>query len=203
MSLAPPKIKLPNWLAHLVATLGGVGLFIVAFFDSSVLSFPIVADLLVIEEAIQNPARMPYYAAMATLGSLAGCFWLYLLAKKGGEAFFRRRAGLRAAKIGVWVRSNGFLSVAIPAILPPPMPFKAFVIAAGVFQVPLRTFIFALLLARGIRYFAEGLLAARYGEAATQFLLGHKLFFSLGGLFALALSFLLTRWFFGRAQKQS
>src|ERR1700685_87658 len=88
-----PKIKLPAWLAHLVATLGGLGFILVAFLDSSVLSFPVVTDLLVIEESIQNPARMPYYALMATVGSLAGCFWLYLLARKGGEAFFHSPAG--------------------------------------------------------------------------------------------------------------
>ncbi len=168
-----PKIKLPAWLAHLVATLGGLGLFLVAFFDSSVLSFPIVTDLLVIEESIQNPARMPYYAFMATVGSLAGCIWLYALAKKGGEVFFHSRAGRHAERARRWVDSNAFLSVFIPAILPPPLPFKVFILAEGVFQVPLRTFVIALLLGRGLRYFGEGFFAVRYGEAATQFLLAH------------------------------
>jgi membrane protein YqaA with SNARE-associated domain len=168
-----PKIKLPGWLAHLVVTLGGLGLFVVAFLDSSVLSFPIVTDLLVIEESIQNPARMPYYALMATIGSLAGCFWLYVLAKKGGEAFFHSRAGRHAARARRWVDSNAFLSVFIPAILPPPLPFKVFILAEGVFQVPLRTFVMALLLGRGLRYFGEGFFAVRYGESATQFLLAH------------------------------
>jgi len=168
-----PKIKLPAWLAHLVATLGGLGLFVVAFLDSSVLSFPIVTDLLVIEESIQNPARMPYYAFMATVGSLAGCFWLYLLARKGGEAFFHSRAGRHAERARRWVDSNAFLSVFIPAILPPPLPFKVFVLAEGVFQVPMRTFVIALVLGRGLRYFGEGFFAVRYGESATQFLLAH------------------------------
>jgi membrane protein YqaA with SNARE-associated domain len=168
-----PKIKLPGWLAHLVVTLGGLGLFVVAFLDSSVLSFPIVTDLLVIEESIQNPARMPYYALMATIGSLAGCFWLYVLAKKGGEAFFHSRAGRHAVRARRWVDSNAFLSVFIPAILPPPLPFKVFILAEGVFQVPLRTFVMALLLGRGLRYFGEGFFAVRYGESATQFLLAH------------------------------
>src|SRR5271170_7211119 len=152
-----PKIKLPAWLAHLVATLGGLGLFVVAFLDSSVLSFPIVTDLLVIEESIQNPARMPYYAFMATVGSLAGCFWLYVLAKKGGEVFFHSRAGRHAERARRWVDSNAFLSVFIPAILP----------------VPLRTFVIALVLGRGLRYFGEGIFAVRYGDSATQFLLAH------------------------------
>jgi len=168
-----PKIKLPGWLAHLVVTLGGLGLFVVAFLDSSVLSFPIVTDLLVIEESIQNPARMPYYALMATIGSLAGCFWLYVLAKKGGEAFFHSRAGRHAVRARRWVDSNAFLSVFIPAILPPPLPFKVFILAEGVFQVRLRTFVIALLLGRGLRYFGEGFFAVRYGESATQFLLAH------------------------------
>jgi membrane protein YqaA with SNARE-associated domain len=168
-----PKIKLPAWLAHLVATLGGLGLFLVAFFDSSVLSFPIVTDLLVIEESIQNPARMPYYAFMATVGSLAGCIWLYALAKKGGEVFFHSRAGRHAVRARRWVESNAFLSVFIPAILPPPLPFKVFILAEGVFQVPLRTFVIALVLGRGLRYFGEGIFAVRYGDSATQFLLAH------------------------------
>ncbi len=173
------KVKLPGWLAHLVATLGGLGLFVVAFLDSSVLSFPIVTDLLVMGESIQNPARMPYYSAMATVGSLAGCIWLYLLAKKGGEAFFHSKAGRHAERARRWVDANAFLSVFIPAILPPPLPFKVFILAEGGFQVPLRTFVLALLLGRGLRYFGEGILAVKYGDAGTQFLLKHGLATSL------------------------
>jgi membrane protein YqaA with SNARE-associated domain len=81
MAMQPSSIRLPLWLEHLVASLGGVGLFAVALLDSSVLSFPIATDLLVFEESIRKPALMPYYAAMASIGSLAGCIWLYLLAK--------------------------------------------------------------------------------------------------------------------------
>ena len=86
-------IKIPHWLAAIVATMGGGGLFVATFLDSSVLTLPFIADALVIDLSIQRPARMPYYCAMAALGSLAGCIWIYLLAKKGGEAFFLRRAG--------------------------------------------------------------------------------------------------------------
>jgi len=175
-----PKLpKLPNWLAKIVAVMGGGGLFLVAFFDSSVLSFPFIPDALVIELSIQRPARMPYYAAMAALGSLAGCIWLYLLAKKGGEAYFHRHAGGAAGQAKRWVQSNAFLSVFIPGILPPPFPFKVFVLAEGVFQVPLRTFVLALLAARGLRYFLEGILAVRYGTAVLSFLMAHKIGFAL------------------------
>jgi membrane protein YqaA with SNARE-associated domain len=185
------QIKLPHWLGAIVAAMGGGGLFLVTFFDSSVLSFPFVADALVIELSMQRPARMPYYCAMAAVGSLAGCIWIYLLAKKGGEAFFRRRAGKGANTAKRWVQSNAFLSVLIPSILPPPFPFKIFVLAEGVFQVPLRTFVFALLLGRGLRYFVEGILAVRYGEAVLIFLVAHKLacaFSALGALLVLYLA---------------
>jgi len=179
------QIKLPPWLEKLVAALGGSGLFLVTFLDSSVLSFPLVADALVIEVSMHKPARMPYYCAMAALGSLAGCIWLYLLAKKGGEAFFQRRAGKIALQVKRWVESNAFLSVFLPAILPPPVPFKPFILAEGVFQVPLRTFVPGLLLGRGLRYFIEGILAVRYGEAVLLYLMTHK---AAMGLSALAIA---------------
>jgi len=173
-------VKLPHWLATIVAGLGGGGLFLVTFFDSSVLSFPLVADAIVMDVSMQRPAQMPYYCAMAALGSLAGSFWLYLLAKKGGEAFFHRHAGKGALHAKRWVQSHAFLSAFVPALLPPPMPFKPFVLAEGVFQVPLRTFVLALLLGRGLRYFVEGILAVRYGDAVLVYLTTHKAGFALG-----------------------
>jgi membrane protein YqaA with SNARE-associated domain len=185
--------KLPSWLQPLVANFGGAGVFVVAFLDSSVLSFPVINDLLVITLSIRHPAAMPYYALMATLGSLAGCLWLYWMARKGGELMYRRRAGARAQRIRDWIQRNAFLSVAVPSMLPPPTPFKLFVIGAGVFQVRLGTFVLALLAGRGFRYFAEGLLAVRYGEQATRFLAENKLPFSLGLLAFVLLVFLLIR----------
>ncbi len=183
--------KLPVWLQNVVAS-GGVGMFVVAFLDSSVLSFPFVTDALVIQLSLANPLRMPYYAAMAALGSLSGCIWLYLIAKKGGEAFFHRHARGKAEKVKEWVDRNGFLSAFIPAILPPPVPFKPFVLAEGVFQVPMRTFVLAILLGRGLRYGIEGILAVRYGDAALQFLMTHSRLFVLTVLGVLALLYIAT-----------
>jgi membrane protein YqaA with SNARE-associated domain len=187
------QIKLPHWLAKIVAVMGGGGLFVVAFLDSSVLSFPFITDALVIELSIQKTARMPYYCAMAAVGSLAGCIWLYLLAKKGGEAFFHRHAGKAAEKAKRWVERNAFLSVFIPGILPPPFPFKVFVLAEGVFQVPLRTFVLALLLGRALRYFVEGILAVRYGDAVLRFLTAHRIGFALSVLGVLLLLYVISR----------
>lgn len=162
-----------------MAAWGGIGLFGIAFLDSFVLSFPLLMDLLVIELSLLNRHRMPYYAAMATSGSLCGATALYFLARKGGEKLFNKRAGRRAKRIRKWVDEHAFLSVFIPAILPPPFPFEPFIVAEGVFQAPLRTFLLGILAGRGLRYFAEGLLARRYGDSATQLLVHHKLAFAL------------------------
>jgi membrane protein YqaA with SNARE-associated domain len=174
------KRKIFAWLQGLVLTFGGGGLFVVTFFDSSVLSFPFFPDAVLIQLCVANHARMPYYAAMAAIGSLCGCLVLYALAKKGGEAFFHKHARGKAEKIKEWVERNAFLSAFIPAILPPPFPFKPFVLAEGVFQVPWRTFVLAILLGRGLRYGTEGVLAVRYGDSALDFLKTH------GGAFALS-----------------
>jgi membrane protein YqaA with SNARE-associated domain len=171
------QIRMPHWLITIVATMGGGGLFVATFLDSSVLTLPFIADALVIDLSIQRRARMPYYCAMAALGSLAGCIWIYLLAKKGGEAYFHRHRG--AHKVKGWVQRNAFLSVFIPGILPPPFPFKVFVIAEGVFQVPLKTFVLALLLGRALRYSVEGILAVKYGDAVLLYLIAHKIGFAV------------------------
>lgn len=185
--------KLPPWLQTLVSNFGGVGIFVIGFLDSSILSFPVINDLLIVTLSVRTPAAMPYYVAMATLGSLAGSVWLYFLAKKGGEAYFRRYAGERAARIRSWIQRKAFLSVAIPSILPPPMPFKLFVLASGIFQVRLRTFVLALLAGRGLRYLAEGILAVRYGQDAFRMIREHTLAATFILLGLIGLSVLITR----------
>ncbi|HLZ91329.1 MAG TPA: VTT domain-containing protein [Candidatus Acidoferrum sp.] len=155
--------------------LGAPGLFLISFLDSSFLTFPVINDLLLIELSIRRPARMPLYASMAALGSLLGCVLLFLLARKVEEAAFHRRAGARAAAIRHWVERNGFGGMLLAAMLPPPTPFKFFVLAAGVFEVPLLSFASAIALARIIRYFGVGYLAVRYGPDAMPYLAQHKL----------------------------
>ena len=198
MDLPAPKFQLPHWLQAIVASAGGLGLFLIAFLDSSVLTFPVINDLLLIDLSIRYPARMPYYAAMATLGSVAGCLLLYYLARKGGEAMFQKHAGRRAQHIHAWIKRNGFLSILVTALLPPPTPFKIFVIAAGALEMPVRTFVLGLLAARGIRFFGEGFLAIRYGDQAGQFLLSHKLEVTGIALLVVVTIYAATRLAFGR-----
>jgi membrane protein YqaA with SNARE-associated domain len=193
MESSTPQIHLPHWLQGIVAATGGLGLFLIAFLDSSVLTFPVINDLLLIDLSIRYPARMPYYAMMATLGSVGGCVLLYYIARKGGEAMFHKHAGPRAQHIHAWINRNGFVSILVTALLPPPTPFKVFVIAAGALEMPMRTFVLGLLVARGIRFFGEGFLAVKYGDEASQFLITHKLEFAAIVLGVVLLLYLMTR----------
>jgi membrane protein YqaA with SNARE-associated domain len=194
------KISLPSnlsgWKQKIVAfasALGAPGLFLISFLDSSVLTFPVINDLLLIELSIQHPARMPLYASMAALGSILGCVLLFFISEKGGEALFHKHAGKRAQAIHNWVVHNGFGGMLVAALLPPPTPFKVFVVAAGVFEVPLLSFTSAIALARVIRYFGIGYLAIRYGAEALPFLVRHKWRVAVGLIVFAMVSYLLSR----------
>ena len=188
--------RLSGWKQKVVAfagTLGAPGLFLISFLDSSVLTFPVINDLLLVQLSIQQPSRMPLYALMAALGSVLGCVLLYFIARKGGEAFFHRKAGPRAQAIQHWVEKNGFGGMLIAALLPPPTPFKVFVFAAGGFEVPLASFVSAISLARLIRYFGVGYLSVKYGNDALPFIGRHKLAVAILLVVFVALSYLASR----------
>jgi membrane protein YqaA with SNARE-associated domain len=189
-------MNLSGWKQKVVAFasgLGAPGLFLISFLDSSILTFPIINDLLLIELSIEHPARMPLYALMAALGSVLGCVALFFIAEKGGEALFHKHAGDRAHAIRHWVVQNGFWGMLFAALLPPPTPFKVFVVAAGVFEVPLASFTSAISLARLIRYFGIGFLAIRYGNNALPFLKQHKWGVVLTVVVAVVVSYGLSR----------
>ena len=188
-------LNLSGWKQKVVAFatgLGAPGLFLISFLDSSVLTFPVINDLLLIELSIERPARMPLYAFMAALGSVLGCVVLYFIAEKGGEAFFHKKAGDRAHAIRHWVERNGFVGMLVAALLPPPTPFKVFVFAAGVFEVPLLSFTSAISLARLLRYFGIGYLAVRYGRDALPYLAQHKWQVAVGVIALVAISYGLS-----------
>jgi membrane protein YqaA with SNARE-associated domain len=168
---------------------GGVGLFVVAALDSSFLSFPQVNDLLIIFLSTRTPQLMPYYAAMTTAGSLLGCFVLYAFAWQGGELFLRKRfSGARVARGLALYERHGLLAVVVPSLLPPPTPFKLFVLLAGAAKVSPWKFAGAIVIGRGIRYFGQGYLAVVYGERAVALIQQHGRAVGLGlAAFALAL----------------
>ncbi len=188
--------NLSGWKQKVVAFAGGLGapgLFLISFLDSSVLTFPVINDLLLIELSIEHPARMPLYAFMAALGSVLGCVVLYFIARKGGEAFFHKRAGKHAHAIRHWVERNGFVGMLVAALLPPPTPFKFFVFAAGVFEVPLFSYTSAITIARLFRYFGVGYLAVRYGADALPYLIQHKLQVTVFVILLVIVSYVFSR----------
>ena len=161
--------------------LGGVGLFIIALLDSSFLSFPQVNDLLIIVLSTKYPERMPYYAGMTTIGSLIGCFLLYGVARRGGEVFLRKRLkGRYVDRAMTLYQRHGLLAVVVPALLPPPVPFKVFVLLAGAAAVSPIRFAIAVGIGRGIRYFGQGYLAVLYGEQAAEFMRAHGTAIGIG-----------------------
>lgn len=191
--MVSPLIEWKHRILGFAASIGAPGLFLISFLDSSVLTFPVINDLLLIELSIQKPSRMPLYAAMAMLGSALGCIVLYFIARKGGDVFYQKKAGRRGKAIQRWVVKNGFGGILAAALLPPPTPFKIFVFAAGVFKVPFRSFTAAIVLARAIRYFGEGYLAVRYGDQALPFIAQHKVQVSLGMIVVVIVSYLLSQ----------
>jgi membrane protein YqaA with SNARE-associated domain len=167
MTVATFLSTIQDWASGL----GGVGLFVIAALDSSFLSFPQVNDILIIVLSTTYPSRMPYYAGMTTIGSLIGCFALYHVARRGGESFMRKRLKGRYVDraIGLY-QKYGLLAVVVPALLPPPVPFKLFVLMAGAAAVSPLKFGVAILIGRGIRYFGQGYLAVLYAERAAEFM---------------------------------
>jgi membrane protein YqaA with SNARE-associated domain len=155
----------------LALAFGAPGLFVVALLDSSILSLPEIADLLIIWMVIQHKSRLVLYAASATMGSIVGCLALYYLGVKGGDALIRKR--FHPASVDRTLerfRRYGVMAVLIPSLMPPPAPFKIFVLLAGVADIRVGQFVTAIAIGRGIRYFGEGLLAVQYGERAIVFI---------------------------------
>jgi LPXTG-motif cell wall-anchored protein len=162
--------RITAWLEAFALSIGGPGLFVIAFLDSSFLSFPEVNDLLIVLMVVNHPERMVYYASMATLGSIAGCLALYYVGRTGGQALVRKRfSGGTVERASGLMRKYGALALIVPALLPPPAPFKIFVLMGGVAGIPLTTFIWAIALGRGVRYFGEGILAVMYGKQALDY----------------------------------
>lgn len=162
-----------RFVAHvqtLALALGAPGLFLITFLDSSFLSFPEATDLLLIWMVTAHKSRALLYVSSGVAGSVAGCVILFLIGKKGGEALVRSRFDTaRVDRALAAVRRHGVMAVFVPAILPPPMPFKVFVLLAGVAEIDTSRFVAAIVLGRGLRYGLEAVLAIEYGDRALEF----------------------------------
>lgn len=153
---------------------GGLGLFVIAFFDSSLLSLPEINDVLLVYFGTRFPELAYYYASMTVAGSASGGSLLYGLARFKGHALLQRKfAEGRIQTVFRIFERYGALAVVVPAIMPPPFPFKIFVLSAGVLGLSYPRFLGAIVVGRVIRYFGEAYLAVRYGEQALHYLKTH------------------------------
>ncbi len=181
----------------LALALGGPGLFLIGFLDSSFISLPEINDLLLIWMVTQHKSRVLYYAACSTLGSIAGCLVLYYIGRKGDEWVTRRFSAARVERALGTFQRYGVMAVLIPSILPPPAPFKIFVLLAGLAGISTGRFVAAIAIGRGFRYLVEGLLAVEYGDQAIDFINnnGRPVALVLVGIVAVGFAgYLLWRW---------
>jgi membrane protein DedA with SNARE-associated domain len=153
--------------------LGGPGLLVIALLDSSFLSVPEGNDLLIVVLSTgQSWERMSYLVLMTIAGSVMGCSILYWVGRRGGNFVNRPPRRERLKQVEATYQKWGLWAVLVPSILPPPTPFKVFVLSAGVFRVPYLRFLLAVFVGRSIRYFLWGILAVLYGEWAKQMMQG-------------------------------
>lgn len=152
-----------DWLV----TFGPFGVFAVSLIDSAGLPLPGGPDAVMILLSARNHALMPVYAVAASLGSTAGCAVLYLVARRAGMLALRKVKPARRARIENLLGRYDILAIFVTAILPPPFPFKPFVLSAGVFKLKLSRFVIAVFAGRMVRFMIEGWLAISLGSQAA------------------------------------
>jgi membrane protein YqaA with SNARE-associated domain len=158
--LASKKSAL-RWLVHL----GGPGLILLGLADNSPIPLPGSMDAATILLAAHHSNLWVYYAIMATAGAVLGGYLTYRMARKGGKETLEKRFSKRkTARVYAIFERWGLVSVAIPAILPPPFPIVPMLLAAGAMQYSTRKFLAALAVGRGIRYTVLAYLGAHYGR---------------------------------------
>src|SRR5688572_26762372 len=144
---------------------------IIGALDSSLLSLPEINDYLVVGRCYKYPSAAFYFPLFAAAGSVLGCNLLYSIVRRGGQAVLRKRFNLQSIKrVERAYERFGFLAIGIPAILPPPLPFKIFVATAGALEYPRWKFLLTVMIARSFRYYVEGILAVFYGQRVLLFL---------------------------------
>ena len=146
-------------------------MIVIGTLDSSLLSLPEINDYLVVGRCFKYPTAAFYFPLFAATGSVIGCNILYTIVRRGGQAVLRKRFPLQSIKrVEKAYERFGFLAIGIPAILPPPLPFKIFVATAGALEYPRWKFLLTVMIARSFRYYLEGILAVYYGRRVLLFM---------------------------------
>jgi membrane protein YqaA with SNARE-associated domain len=155
------------WIWHLLGPLGIWGVFVVAFADSALLGMPV--DAVVAGYVYADRKHFLLYVALASLGSAVGSIPLYLLGYWGGEKVLRKRISEeRFLKIHASFERHEFWALMFPGMLPPPTPFKIFVLGAAVFEMRFDHFLIAIFAGRFVRFFVLSLLVLWFGPQIVQ-----------------------------------
>ena len=185
-----------KWLTRLseyLVTFGAFGLFAVALLDSTFVPLPSSADALMILLSTTNPSWMVLYAFMATAGSAIGCWILYLISRRAGARALNKFSEAKQRRVKNWIEKYDALAVLVATLLPPPFPFKLFVITAGVFRFSLLRFMLAVIAGRAFRFLLEGYFAVRYGAAAKEILAKYYPWIGLALVVAIVLFVIVKR----------
>lgn len=165
--------KITNGLTSIsqyLVAYGVFGLFAIALLDSAMIPMPGGPDAVMILLSAARPSWMFIYAATATLGSVVGCLVLYYISAKAGGRALSRFSAPKQARVKDLIDKYDVLAVLVASLLPPPFPFKMFVISAGVFRLNVWRFAIAIGAGRAFRYLLEGYFAAHYGVHAKELL---------------------------------
>jgi membrane protein YqaA with SNARE-associated domain len=175
-----PLTKSLTRLTEILVAFGPLGLFAVALLDSSFVPLPSSADALMLLLTTTHPRWMVLYALVATLGSAIGCLILYYASRRAGQRALSRFSEAKQKRVKNWIERYDVISVLVASLLPPPFPFKLFVVSAGVFRFSVTRFLIAIIIGRGFRFLLEGYLAVRYGAQAKVILAKYYPWIGLG-----------------------
>jgi membrane protein YqaA with SNARE-associated domain len=185
-----------HWLQAMLAPLGPWGVFAIAAIDASFMGLPM--DLVIATYVYNDRARFLLYVVLGAAGSAIGSAILYLIGYEGGEKVLRKRISPeRYARIHASFERHEFWALMFPAMLPPPTPFKLFVLAAAVFEMRFSHFLAAIFAGRCVRFLMLSFLTIAFGPQFIKIagdLFRHHFTWVLAGAAVAFLLWLVVRW---------
>ncbi|HZS08330.1 MAG TPA: VTT domain-containing protein [Blastocatellia bacterium] len=168
--------KVGAWLKAMqgaLVSLGAFGVFGIALLDAALIPLPGGPDAVVMTLSHLNHALMPLYVMAAVLGSTLGCLVPYYIGRAGGVRALRKFSDEKRERVTKLLDRYDVWAMLVGAVLPPPFPFKIFLLTAGVFRMNVLRFLIALAIGRSLRFILEGVMAVRYGDQAAEIFRHH------------------------------
>jgi membrane protein YqaA with SNARE-associated domain len=184
-------------LEHTLMLYGGWGLLGIAALDSAGLSMPGVKDFLLIYLSSRHPAHAWIYTLGCTLGTVLGSFFIYEIGRTGARLLKRKPSDREMSRVKTWLVKNDFLTVIVASLLPPPLPFKPFLLGSGALRISPLRFTAALVVGGGLRFAAEAWIGVRYGAGGEEFLKRNILWICLASVALVVAIAWLSRWYKG------